>query len=449
MEQQIAIQYTNRDLGKLILPLVVEQLLNMTVGLADSLMVASVGEAAVSAVSLVDTVNVLIINIFVALATGGAVVAGQYLGRRQLDKANQAAGQLLLFILECSLGVTILLYLCRGFILHVVFGQITAEVSAYANTYFLIVESSTIFLAVYCAGAALFRVMGNASISMGVSLIMNLINVGGNAILIFGFHRGVEGVAIPSLISRIVAAALMLILLRNPKLQLHMERRFSLHHEKMIIRNILRVGVPNGIEGGMFQMGKILLLSVVSAFGTASVAANAIGGNIANFQVLAPLSIGLAMVTVVSQCVGAGEFDRARMYTRKLMKWSYVSMAIMCGLIYLLMPWILELYNLSDEATHYARLILLFHGGVGVLLWPLSFALPQALRAAGDTRFTMTVSTISMWTFRVVSGVIFAKYLELGVLGIWYSMSLDWSFRSAFFIHRYRGHKWEEMGIED
>ena len=256
------IDFTSRDLRRLVVPLVIEQLLAITVGLLDSVMVSQVGEAAISAVSLVDTVNVLLVNAFAALATGGAAIAGQYLGRREQDKAGHAGEQLLLFMAEASLVIMALFYLGRGFVLNVVFGQVEPDVAAYANTYYLIVESSVPFLAVYSAGAALFRVMGNSKISMWVSLVMNVINAAGNALLLFGFHMGVEGVAIPTVASRVFAAGAMLVLLRRPGLALQVEK-LSLRHDRYIVKNILRFGVTNGLESSMFQLGKILLLSTV------------------------------------------------------------------------------------------------------------------------------------------------------------------------------------------
>ena len=442
----IQIDFTNRDLRRLIVPLVIEQLLAITVGLLDSVMVSQVGEAAISAVSLVDTVNVLLVNAFAALATGGAAIAGQFLGRRERDKAGHAGEQLLLFMMEASLLIMALFYLGKGFVLNVVFGQVEPDVAAYANTYYLIVESSTPFLAVYSAGAALFRVMGNAKISMWVSLVMNVINAGGNALLIFGLRMGVEGVAIPTVVSRVFAAAAMLVLLRRPGLALQVER-LSLRHDRRIMRNILRFGVTNGLESSMFQLGKILLLSTVSVLGTASVAANAIGNSLATFQCVAGNAMGLAIVTVVSQCVGAGDYGKARTYTKKLIKAAYAAMDLCILLVYLSMPLVLRLYNVSPEAEGYARQIVWLHGFMGMLIWPLSFTLPQALRAAGDTRFTMVVSSVSMWTMRVGFGVLLGRVLGFGVLGIWMAMFADWLLRIAFFLPRFRGHKWETMAL--
>ena len=447
--KQLSVEFTARDLRKLVVPLVVEQLLAITVGLSDSLMVAQVGEADMSAVSLVDTVNVLLVNAFAALATGGAVIAGQYLGRREPDKAGHSGQQLLLFMGEVSLLITVLFYLGKGFILGVVFGQVEPDVAAYANTYFMIVEASTPFLAIYSAGAALFRVMGNSGISMWVSLTMNAINVVGNAILIFAVGMEVEGVAYPTLVSRIFAAvAMVVLLLKRPNLPLRVEH-FTFRHDRYVVKNILRFGVPNGLENSMFQLGKILLLSTVSVLGTASVAANAIGNTIASFQCVAGTAMGLGIVTVVSRCIGAGDYEKARYYTKKLMKSTYLYMTTTIVVLWLLMPLILRIYNVSPEAQDYAEKIIWMHGGFGIVIWPAAFTLPQALRAAGDTRFTLIVSTVSMWTLRVGLGVLMGRFWGFGVLGIWMAMFFDWILRAVLFVIRFRGHKWETMGLTE
>ncbi len=446
--RKINIEFSDRDLRRLVVPLVIEQLLAITVGLFDSVMVSHVGEAAISAVSLVDTVNVLLVNAFAALATGGAVIAGQYLGRREAAKAGHSGAQLLLFMGEASLLIMVLFYLAKGFVLGVVFGQVEPDVAAYANTYYIIVESSIPFLAIYSAGAALFRVMGNSKISMWVSLLMNLINVAGNALLIFGFHMGVEGVAIPTLVSRGVGAVVIVALLRRPDLPLRVEK-FTLRHDRYVVKNILRFGVPNGLESSMFQLGKILLLSTVAVLGTASVAANAIGNTVCTFQCVPGNALGLAMVTVVSRCVGAGNYEKARFYTKKLMKSTYLFMWGTITLVLVLLPLIMQLYNVSDQAASYARQIIWMHGIVAAVLWPASFTLPQALRAAGDTRFTMVISTVSMWTLRVGLGVLLGRFWGFGVLGIWMAMFADWILRVAFFLPRFLGHKWETMAVRD
>jgi len=446
-EKTREITFTNKALVALIVPLVIEQFLNVAVGLADSLMVASVGEAAVSAVSLVDSINLLLVFALNALATGGAVVCGQFLGRRELHRGRDAALQLLVFVSLLALGITALLYACRYLILHFLFGQIEADVMAYANTYFLIVEASIPFMALYSAGAAIFRVMGNSAISMKISMLMNVINVGGNALLIFGFGMGVEGVAIPTLAARVVAAAAVLVLLRNPALDIHLQKGKKYRYNPRTVGKILRIGVPSSIESSLFQLGKILLLSLISTFGTASIAANAISNSVAVMHNLVGNSIGLAMITVVSQCVGAHDFAHARMYVKKLIKWTYAASVVWILFLFALQPFIVDLYNVSDEAAHLAMIILWIHGAVWMVIWPPSFTLPQALKGAGDTSFVMVIAVASMWAFRIFAAYIFAKFMGLGVIGTWLAMFVDWIFRAVMYIWRWKSGKWESKFV--
>ena len=441
------ITFTNKVLITLIVPLVIEQFLNVAVGLADSLMVASVGEAAVSAVSLVDSINMLLVFALNALATGGAVICGQFLGRRELHRARDAAQQLLVFVTLLAVGITALLYLCKYLVLHVLFGQIEEDVMAYANTYFLIVEASIPFMALYSAGAAIFRVMGNSSVSMNISLIMNAINVGGNALLIFGAGMGVEGVAIPTLTARMVAAGAVLVLLRNPQLDVHLTKGKKYHYNPRTVGKILRIGVPSSIESSLFQLGKILLLSLVSTFGTASIAANAIANSVAVIHNLIGNSVGIAMITVVSQCVGAHDFHHARMYAGKLMKWTYIASTAWILFLFALQPFIVGMYNVSGEAARLAMIILWMHGCCWIVLWPVSFTLPQALKGAGDTSFVMIAAVGSMWIFRIFLGYLFAKYMGFGVIGTWLAMFADWVFRGILFIWRWKSGKWESKFV--
>ena len=331
--------FSNRDLTALLIPLVIEQLLSVLVGMADSIMVASVGEAAVSGVSLVDNIMVLLINVFAALATGGAVVAGQYLGQKQRKKASQAATQLIWFITICAVVITILIYLCKSWILHGVFGKIEEDVMRHADIYLMIVAASIPFIALYNGGAAIFRTMGNSEVSMRVSMIMNVINVTGNAVLIYGFHRGTEGVAIPTLISRMTAAILIVMLLMRPDQVVSMERSLSYRFDWKMIKSILKIGIPNGLENSMFQLGKIIVLSLVSTFGTFAIAANAVSNTIASFQVLPGMAIALGVTTVIARCVGAGDYEQVKYYTKKLMGITYLSMLVTNGIVVLVLPW--------------------------------------------------------------------------------------------------------------
>lgn len=440
-------RFTNKDLSRLIVPLMIEQLLAVAVGFVDSFMVSSAGEAAISAVSLVDTVMILMINIFTALATGGAVVAGQYIGQGRTKDACKATEQLILFIAVFSLGVTVLIYAAHYWILHGVFGQIDHDVMESAKIYLLITAGSIPFLALYNGGAAIFRAMGNSRISMYTSLSMNILNIIGNFILIYGLKMGVAGAAIPTLVSRIFAAVMILVLLRSSRYPVHLERKLSFHFDKGIIKKILHIGIPNSLENSMFQMGKILVLSLVSTFGLVSIAANAVTNTVAMFQMLPGMAMCLALLTVVSQCVGAGEYDQAKYYTKKLMIIAYgLLIVINIGILFLL-PTIVRVYHLTEETGMLAEKILTYHGICGILIWPLSFILPNTLRAANDVKFTMVVAIVSMWIFRIGFSYVLGKYLGWGVFGVWVAMTIDWMFRLICFVIRYVRGKWQQHQI--
>lgn len=439
--------FSNRELANLIGPLVIEQLLAVFVGMADSIMVANVGEAAVSGVSLVDNIMILIINIFAALATGGAVVAGQYIGRKDEKSACKAATQLVWFVSLSAVAIMILVYFGKDIILNQVFGHITAEVKGHADIYMLIVTASIPFIALYNGGAAIFRAMGNSQVSMRVSLLMNAINVTGNAILVFGLRIGTAGVAIPTLISRMVAAIVITVLLCNQTRILHIERTLKIRFDGRMIRKILAIGVPNGLENSMFQLGKILVLSLVSTFGTYAIAANAVSNAIALFQILPGMAISLAITTVISQCVGANDYEQVHYYLKKLLAIIYVAMVGTVALIFLALPLILKAYNLSDQTAAAATNIIHFHGISAMIIWPLSFALPAAYRAAGDAKACMYTSIVSMWIFRIGFSYLVGKYMGLGVFGVWVAMVIDWVVRAICFIIRYFNGKWKHGAI--
>ena len=437
--------FSRNDLVRLIIPLIVDQFLQVTVGLSDSIMVARVGEAAVSGVSLVDTVMLLIINIFTALATGGAVIAGQYLGRKDPKTGCEATAQLFNFTFLFSIFIMILGYLGQNVILYHVFGKIEPEVMKDSRTYLLIVLSSIPMIAMYNAGAAIFRAMGNSNIAMKTSLLMNSINVFGNALLIFGFHRGVEGVAIPTVVSRGVACVVILILLNNQKHELHILHPYPFKIKWNVLKKILYIGIPNGLENSMFQLGKIAVLSLVSGLGTASLAANAVGNNIANFAILPGMSFGFALLTVCAQCVGAGDFEQVKYYTKHMMRVEYLCLIASNLIVILALPFILSVYNLSDEAAQYANDIILYHAACVVTIWPLSFTLPNTLRAAADVKVTMVLSIISMWVFRFGFSYLLTMVFHMGIFGVWVAMTIDWLVRGIFFVCRYKSGRWQKI----
>ena len=434
--------FTAKDLRKLILPLIVEQFLAVTIGMADTIMVASTGEAAMSSVSLVDAINILLINIFSALATGGAIVASQYLGREDNKRANVAAKQLLLVTTAMSVFIMAVCLIGRNPILDLIFGKIEPEVMDNCRVYFFWSALSYPFLAVYNAGAALYRSMGNSKVSMLTSTLMNAINIAGNALLIFGFHMGVAGAAIASLFARMVGAVLITCLLRFKPHVIQLEAVFKLDFQPEMIKNILKFGVPTGLENGMFQIGRLMTQGLVATFGLTATTANAIGMSLSAFPQIPGTAIGLAMVTVVGQCIGAGRQEEAKRYTLKLTGLAYLAMGALNLVMLALLPVVIGIYNPSPATAALARELMLYCIACTILLWPASFVLPNGLRAAGDVRFTMTVSIVSMWAFRIGFSYLLAKGLQMGVLGVWIAMTIDWAFRILCFAIRFFRGKW-------
>lgn len=430
--------FSNNDIKKLIIPLIIEQILTVFVGMVDSMMISSCGEAAVSGVSLIDTVNVLIVNIFTALATGGAVVTGQLLGMKNKKEAQRSADQVVLFTTSAAILIMIILYSIKGFILGTVFGSIDDDVEGYANTYFMIVSAAVPFIGIYNAAAALFRAQGNSKISMNVSLIMNAVNIAGNALLIYGFKMGVAGAAIPTLVSRILAAGIMLVRLSNQDLNLSISKPFCFKPDFSMIKRILRIGIPNALENSMFQLGKILTISIVTTFGTMHITANAVCNTVAMFQIIPGMAVGQGILTVVSQCVGANDYNQAHYYVKKLFKVLYASAISFNIVIVLILPLITRGYNLSPETAELTRHIIWYHTICACTFWSFSFALPNALRAANDVMFPMAISAFSMWVFRVGASFVIAKGFGLGAFGVWIAMTIDWLVRGIFFVFRYK-----------
>lgn len=439
--------FTKKDLFKLIIPLIVEQLLAVTIGMADTVMVASVGEAAVSGISLVDTINLLLINVFSALATGGAIVSAQYLGRDDTKNASIAAKQLIMVTAILSLILMVIGLAGNVLILNIIFGNTEYAVMENAKTYFFLSALSYPFIAVYNACAALFRSMRNSKISMLTSLLMNIVNIGGNAILIFHFDMGVAGAGTASLLSRMLGAIIMLALLKNKNNKIYISKLFKLDFKPVMIKNILSIGIPNGLENGMFQIGKILVQGLIASFGTVAIAANAVANGIASMSQIPGQAIGLSLITIVGQCVGAKNFDDAKKYMIKLTKITYASMGVLNIIILLAVSPLVGFYQLSPETTKLTIELLVYHSICCLILWPAAFTLPCGLRAANDVKYTMTISIISMWIFRIGLSYVIARGFGLGVLGVWVAMTIDWAFRSVCFVTRFVRGKWKNNSL--
>ncbi|MDD2957831.1 MAG: MATE family efflux transporter [Lachnospiraceae bacterium] len=439
--------FTKKELKALIIPLVIEQILAMTVGIADTMMISSAGEAAISGVSLVDMINNLLIGIFAAISTGGAVIISQYLGSRSRKKSCEAAGQLILITALISVGIMALALIFREHMLRLLFGSIDEDVMGNAITYLILSAYSYPFLAVYNSGAAIYRSMGNSKVPMYISAGMNIINIIGNAVLIFGFHMGVTGAALSTLAARAIAGCVQTALVCSRKNQVFIQKNTVFHWNSGMIKKILGIALPNGVESGIFQGGRVVVVSIIAGFGTAQIAANAVANSLDALGVLGGNAMNLAMITVIGQCIGAGDSDQAAAYTKRLMKITYGIIGLTCGAILIFLNPILNFYSLSAEARQCSITLVALHDGFAILLWPVAFTLSYALRAAGDVKCTMIISVVSMLLFRIVFSIILGIGFGMGAVGVWIAMIIDWVFRSAFFILRYRKGKWRRMQV--
>ena len=437
--------FSNAQLKKLILPLLVEQLLVMLVGMADTIMVSAAGEAAISGVSIVNDVNNLIIAILTAIAGGGSVIVTQYLGNRDDLNTKLSASQLITisFIISLFFGVACVVF--HSAILNLLYGSVEASVMENAKVYFWITALSFPFLGVYNSSAALYRSMNHTSTTMKVSILMNIINVVGNFICVYLFKMGAAGVAWPTLVSRIVAAVLMLSLCFKTDMPISVNWKDILMFRQDIISKILSIAVPNGVENGLFQLGKVLVSTFVATYGTIQIAANGVTNSLCVLCYASEMAMQLAVVTVIGQCVGANDYDQARYYVKKMIILAYI-MAIVNNLIlYLLSPFALSLYALKDETMAIAETILGMECLAVSLLHPFAFVLPTCLRASGDAKYTMYVGVISMFLARVLGAYILGTMMGLGVVGTRIAMYIDWSVRIIFFVIRYKSGKWTKF----
>jgi putative MATE family efflux protein len=451
-KQTLLTTWNNRDLFRLLWPLIVEQVLTITIGLADTVMVAHVGMDAVSGVSLVDQINLLLIIAFGALATGGTVVVSQFIGRRDEQNARLASRQLMYTSVAVSLAIMGPALLLRRPVLRLVYGRVAPEVMAAAETYFWISAISYPFLAVYNTAAALFRGAGNSRITMIISILVNLINIGGNALLIYVCRLGVAGAALATLVSRIVAALTLTSMLMTPGASVRfrtvsLRGLFKVSLAPPVIKSILRVGIPSGVESSMFQIGKVLVSRIFPAFGTTAIAANAAATALAAFSFMSAQACALAILTVVGRCIGAGDYGGAKRNNRKLMLVSYGTVLFLSLITVIFLDSVAGFFRLSPESHAMAKRFLLCHSIVAPLFWPASFTLPNALRAAGDTRYVMITASVSMWLVRVCGAYLMAYPLGFGPIGVWYAMFADWTLRTACYVFRWRGERWKEKRV--
>ena len=434
--------FSNHDLWMLLVPLVVEQLLNSLMGTADSIMVSNVGSAAISAVSLVDSINILVIQAFYALAAGGTIVCSQYIGQRDKKNAEESARQLVFVVASISTAVMAVCLLTRGPLLRLIFGSVEADVMEAARIYFFYTALSFPFIALYDAGSSIYRAQGNTRLPMTIAVVSNGLNIAGNAVLIWGFHLGVAGAAIATLGSRVISAVVVLAFLRDPKQEIAVYGYGRIRPDGQRIRRILSLGIPNGIENAMFQFGKLAIQSTVSTLGTIAIAAQAMTNILENLNGIAAIGIGIGMMTVVGQCLGAGRQDEAIYYIKKL---SVIAEAVIigcCALVYILTRPVTMLGGMEPESAKMCFYMIGWITVVKPIVWTLAFVPAYGMRAAGDVRFSMIISCISMWLFRVTLCIYLCRVHGFGPIAVWIGMFTDWTVRGIVFAIRFKSRRW-------
>lgn len=439
--------FTNQDLKRMILPLFMEQLLVMLVGLADTFIISFVGEAAVSGVSLVNMFNTVFIYLFTALASGGAVVISQYIGRKDSKHAGMSASQLLMFSTLFSIILSICILINARSILGLLFGNVEPAVMEACMTYLRISIYSYPAIAVYNAGAAIYRSFGKTQTTMYISIGSNIINVIGNCIGVFVLHAGVAGVAYPSLLARIFSAVVITVLCFDKKNIVYYRMKWIMSWHQDLLKKILSIAIPNGIESGIFQLVKVALSSIVALFGTYQIAANGVAQSIWSLAALTGISMSPVFITVIGRTMGNHDVAQAEMYFKKLLKITLIISMIWNALILFAMPLVLHFYALADETKHLVFLLVLIHNVCNAFVFPFSGALSDGLRACGDVKFTMIVSICSTIFGRFIFSYILGIVCNLGVIGIAFAMCLDWIIRGCLFYYRFRSKKWQDFRV--
>ena len=436
------LMFDNRKLAKLLIPLALDQLLNSFMGTVDTLCVSNLGSAAISAVSLVDSINILIVQAFFALASGGTVVCSHYLGCKEKKQAQEAARQLVFITFMLSLAITVLFVIFNGPLLHLIFGKVEQDVMSSARKYFFFTTLSYPFIALYDDGSCILRAQENSRLPMQISIVSNIMNVVMNLVFVWIFHWGVAGTAISTLISRIFSMAVVMIKLRNPSFDVSLRHYFSIRPDWSKIKKILYIGVPSGIENSMFQFGKLAIQSTVSLMGTAAIAAQGMTNIIENLNGILAIGIGIGLMTVVGETLGAGHKEEAVYYIKKLCIIAEVTLVLSCIFMYAITRPITIFGGMEPESAKLCIFMVTCITIVKPLIWDMAFIPAYGLRAAGDVKFSMTVSVLTMWFCRVTLATVLARVFHMGPMAVWIGMFTDWGIRNIIFTIRFHNRKW-------
>ena len=439
--------FSNKALWKLMAPLAFDQLLNSMMGTVGTMVVSNLGSAAISAVSLVDAINVLIVQAFYALAAGGTVVCSQYLGCKKEKEANEAARQLLFITFVLSVVIAAICLAANGPLLRLIFGEVEPQVMKYSRQYFIISAISYPFIALYDDGSSIFRAQENSKTPMMISLCANILNLILNILFVWGFHMEVIGSATATMLSRAFSMIAVLCLLRRPELIICLRGYLSIRPIWSQIRRILYLGIPSGIENSMFQFGKLAIQSTVSMMGTAAIAAQGMTNILENLNGILAIGIGVGLMTVVGECMGAGRKDEAAYYIKKMTAVSEVVVIASCLLIFALVHPITIFGGMEAKS---AKMCIFMVGCITIakpIVWSLAFIPAYGFRAAGDVKFTMVTSALIMWFCRVTLAMFLARVLGFGPIAVWIGMFTDWSVRAIIYSIRFKSGKWMEHQV--
>ena len=439
--------FSNAALKAMILPLVIEQVLQMVVGLADTMMVSHAGEAVVAGVGLDTMIYTIFIYLFTAAATGGSVIVAQYIGGRNKTSADQAAAVTFRISAVLSLISMALMLVFGNVVLRLLYPKVEPAVMDACRIYLRIVTLSFPANAIYNAGAALYRSMGKTRTTMIVSVLMNLINVIGNAIGVFVLRAGAAGVAWPTTISWYFAAVVMTWLCFDQKNQVSLHRADLVRSDRQMAGKILHIAVPNAAEQSLFQIAKVVLGALIATFGTAQIAANGIGQTFWSLAACMCTSMSPVFITVTGQCMGARDTEAAEWYLRKLTRLSILLSSAWNLLITFLVPVILPLYAITAETRHYIWVIVIIHNIFAALVQPFAMPLSAGLRAAGDIKFTFWSSLLCTVVVRTILSFILGLWMQLGIVGIAWAMVLDWTLKATLDIVRFRSGKWKTFQL--
>ncbi len=467
--------FTGKQLFWLIVPIVIEQIFSTSLGFFDSILVSNIHAAeavrsnASNAVGNVDYINNLIIQLFSAFATGGSIVTSQALGAGDNDLANKLAKQLLMLVICVALGVAGLCLLLNRPIIRLFYGHVDPTTFGYQQTYFYVTALSFPFIGLFNACAALLRAQRKSLVTMTSAAISCGVNVALDALFMYVLNLGVLGAGLATLFCRAVPALFMLTLLGREGNLVRVRLWGPFRFDGAMLRRILRIAIPSGVESALFQLGKLMTNTFVNAgvyaTGAKSLTAlneagetisvniqangNAIANQINNFASVVGGGVGTSCLTVIGQSVGSGDLGQVKHYMRRMFLISYLANGLCVGLILSLVPVISQLYGYTAEAKAIGQSCLYLCLMFQFFTYPLSFTTPGILKATSDVKYVMYCAVFSMFVMRV--GLAFLLTTDripglpqLGAMGYWIGMCSDWVLRSVLFLSRLLSGRWKK-----